>query len=62
MLMKRGQILLLVSDGLEEAKVMALCRQQKHTAPAALAERLLKEASCEDDATVVAIQLLYAKP
>ena len=61
-LMKRGQILLLVSDGLEEAQVMALCRQQKHTSPAALAERLLKEASCEDDATVVAIQLLYAKP
>ena len=61
-LMKRGQILLLVSDGLEEAQVMTLCRQQKHTSPAALAERLLKEASCEDDATVVAIQLLYAKP
>ena len=26
------------------------------------AEKLLKEASCEDDANVVAIQLLYAKP
>ena len=60
-LLKRGQILLLVSDGLEEEQVLSLCRRQKHTSAAVLAQSLLKEASREDDATVVAIQLIYAK-
>lgn len=61
-LLKRGQTLLLVSDGLEETRVLDLCRQQKHTSAAVLAQTLLRESSREDDATVVAIQLIYTKP
>ena len=57
-LMKRSHTLLLVSDGVEEAQVLQLSR--KHPAPL-LPEELLKTASREDDATVVAIRLLPAK-
>lgn len=59
--LKKGQILLLVSDGLEETAVLEQCRAQKPRSPAALAEALLKKASQEDDATVVTIQLIGAK-
>lgn len=61
-LMKRGQTLLLVSDGLEEERILTLCRGQRHAAPELLAQSLLKDASQEDDATVVAIQLVPVKP
>lgn len=59
--MKKGQSLLLVSDGLDEARVLELCRSQKEHSPAMLAQMLLKEASPEDDATVVTVQLLPEK-
>lgn len=59
-LMKRGQTLVMVSDGLEEEAVLEACRQP--VSPAALAQVLLEGASAEDDATVVTVQLLYAKP
>lgn len=55
--MKREQLLLLVSDGLEAEKVQSICKAGKHS-PATLAEELLRSASLEDDATVVTIQLL----
>lgn len=58
--LRKGQLLLLVSDGLEEAQVLEAC--QKPSPPAVLAESLLKSASREDDATVVTIQLVSAKP
>ena len=59
-LMRRGQTLVLVSDGVEEEAVMDACK--KTLSAAALAEELLRTASREDDATVVTVQLLYAKP
>lgn len=58
-LLKRSQTLLLVSDGLEENQVLEVCRQGG--SPASLAEGVLRTASREDDATVVAIRLLPAK-
>ena len=61
-LMKRGQTLVLVSDGLEEEQIMGICRGQKTVSPAVLAQTLLKDASTEDDATVVTIHLLPARP
>lgn len=60
-LLRKGQLLLLVSDGLVEAEVLDICRTQKQRAPAALAEALLKNAPHEDDATVVTIQLVCPK-
>jgi len=59
--LRKGQLLLLVSDGLEEEQVLERCRLQKQQSPAALAETLLKNASQEDDATVVTIQLINIK-
>lgn len=58
---RRGQTLLLVSDGLEEAQVLEVCRQKKDSSPADLAQRILKTSRQEDDATVVTVQLLWAK-
>ena len=57
--LRKGQALLLVSDGLEEEQVLEGCKSP--SSPAALAERLLKEAPCEDDATIVTIQLIPVK-
>lgn len=60
-LMRRGQTLLMVSDGVEEAQVMELCREQTGMNTAELAQKLLQTSSRQDDATVVSIQLLFAK-
>ena len=57
--LRKGQMLLLASDGLPETQILESCKAP--TSPAALAEKLLKEASSEDDATVVTIQLISAK-
>ena len=54
--LKRRQVLLLVSDGLEEETVQAACGEQ--TSPAALAQKILRDSSGRDDATVVTVQLL----
>lgn len=59
-LMRRGQTLLLVSDGVAEETVLELGKQP--CSAAVLAEELLKRTPAEDDATVVAIQLIGAKP
>lgn len=58
--LKRGQILLLVSDGLEEERVQTLCKAGNHSS-ASLAEELIRNASGEDDATVVTIQVVPAR-
>lgn len=58
-LMRRGQTLLMVSDGVEEEAVLDACKEP--LSAAALAEELLQKASREDDATVVTVQLLWAK-
>ena len=55
--LKKGQVLLLVSDGLEEAQLQAASNSPVRS-PAALAENLVRNASLEYDATVVTIQLL----
>lgn len=60
-LMKRGQTLLMVSDGVEEDRVLELCREQTETSPEALAQKLLQTSARQDDATVVSVQLLYAR-
>ena len=60
-LLRKGQILLLASDGLEETEILEVCRGQKQRSAAMLAETLLKNAPQEDDATVVTIQLLSPK-
>lgn len=59
-LLRRGQTLLLVSDGVAEEAVLDTCKQPYSAA--VLAEELLKRSNAEDDATVVTIQLLPAKP
>lgn len=59
MTMRKGQTLLLVSDGVEEDAVLAACRESG--SPAVLAEELLKQAAREDDATVVTIRLVSAR-
>lgn len=59
-LMRRGQTLLLVSDGVAEETVLDTCKQPYSAA--VLAEELLKRSSPEDDATVVSVQLLPTKP
>lgn len=58
-LLKRGQTLLMVSDGVEEQQVLDACTQKP--APTALGPAILRGSSLEDDATVVAIGLLPAK-
>ena len=60
-LMKRGQILLMVSDGVEEGLVLELCRTQAGASTAELAQILLGTAERHEDATVVSVQLLFAR-
>lgn len=60
-LLKRGQTLLMVSDGVEEAQVQELCHGQDSGNAAELAQKLLQTGARQDDATVVSVQLLYAK-
>ena len=57
--LRKGQILLLVSDGIVEGQVMPCC--EGPASAATLAQRLLKEAASEDDATVVTVQLMTIK-
>ena len=57
--LRKGQTLLLVSDGVEEDKVLELSKE--NDSPAVLAEELLKQTAREDDATVVTIRLVTAK-
>ena len=59
--MKKEQLLLLTSDGLQPEKILECCRQQELT-PAGLARKILSWAGQDgDDATVVTIQLLPVK-
>ena len=57
--MRKGQTLLLVSDGVEEDAVVTLCKEGG--SPAVVAEELLKRSAREDDATVVTIRLVSIK-
>ena len=57
--LKKDQVLLMVSDGLEEAQVQTFCKSGL-CSPAALAESLIRGGTREDDATVVTIQLVPA--
>ena len=57
--MGKGQTLLMVSDGLAEDVILQTCKDP--ASGAALAELVLKNASTEDDATVVTIRLVSAK-
>ena len=59
MTMRKGQTLLLVSDGIEGDAVLTLSKESG--SPAVLAEELLKQAAREDDATVVTIRLSSVK-
>ena len=61
-LMKRGHMLLMVSDGVEEDRVLELCRGKTVVHPAELAQQLLRTSDRQEDATVVSVQLLFAKP
>lgn len=58
--LKREQVLLLVSDGLDGEKVQSLCKAEKRS-PASLAEALIRDGALEDDATVVTVQLVPAR-
>ena len=56
--MKKEQLLLLTSDGLQPERIQECCRQSELT-PAGLARKILSCAAQDgDDATVVTIQLL----
>lgn len=57
--LRKGQTLLLVSDGVEEESVIGLCKESGSAAVAA--EELLKHSSQEDDATVVTVRLITTK-
>lgn len=57
--LRKGQTLLLVSDGVEEDAVTALWKESG--SPAVLAEALVKKSQLEDDATVVTIRLASIK-
>ena len=57
--LRKGQTLLLVSDGVEEEGVVRLCKESG--SPAVVAEELLKQSAREDDATVVTIRLVSVK-
>ena len=61
-LMKRGHMLLMVSDGVEEDRVLELCRGKTVVHPSELAQQLLRTGDGQEDATVVSVQLLFAKP
>ena len=59
--LKKEQLLLLTSDGLDPERIQECCRQPELT-PAGLARKILSWAGQDgDDATVVTIQLLPAK-
>ena len=60
--MKRGHMLLMVSDGVEEDRVLELCRGKSVVHPSELAQQLLRTGDGQEDATVVSVQLLFAKP
>ena len=57
--LRKGQTLLMVSDGVETDGITELCKESG--SPAVLAETLLKQTVREDDATVVTIRLVGAK-
>lgn len=57
--LRKGQTLLLVSDGLEEGDILE--DGKKNISPAVLAAELLKHRSGQDDATVVTIQLVSSQ-
>ena len=57
--LRKGQTLLLASDGLGEPDISELCGESR--TPAALAETLVKRCSGQDDATVVTIQLVSSQ-
>lgn len=57
--LRKGQTLLLVSDGVEEEGILTLCRE--NGSPAVVAEELLKKTLREDDATIVTIRLVGSK-
>lgn len=57
--LRKGQTLLLVSDGVEEQAVQEACKRP--ASPATVAQTLLKNTDTQDDATVVTIQLIPAK-
>lgn len=58
--LRKGQMLLLVSDGIREEQVLESCKDS--VSPSVLAEALLKASTSQDDATVVTVQLHPAKP
>ena len=58
--LRKGQMLLLVSDGVREELVLEHCKVP--TSPSVLAGALLKDTEAQDDATVVTIQLNPARP
>ena len=58
--LRKEQILLLTSDGLDGEKVESICKTESRS-PAYLSQALIRGASLEDDATVVSIQLLPVK-
>ena len=58
LLLKRGQLLLLASDGVEEQTVQEACKRS--VSAALLGQNILKKTSGQDDATLVCIQLLPA--
>jgi serine phosphatase RsbU (regulator of sigma subunit) len=57
--LRKGQTLLLVSDGLEEADILE--DGKKNISPAVLAAELLKNRSGQDDATIVTVQLISSQ-
>ena len=61
--LRREQMLVLVSDGLEAGKVLQICRGTSWLTAGGLAKELLGNATGEDqdDATVVTVQLIPAK-
>lgn len=59
----REQLLLIVSDGIDEEKVLGVCREKTQVSAQDLAGALLAdmEGQDQDDATVITLQLLPAK-
>ena len=55
--LRRGETLVLLSDGVELGEKLCLERMASELPPGELAERILEKASGEDDATVVVIRL-----
>lgn len=63
LVLRREQLLLMVSDGLPESLVLEVCRADPAKTPGELAGELLlsREGEDRDDATVVTVQLLPVK-